>query len=82
MLLKSVITFWNTAVSSSLFLFLIPGFPKDYLCYIMGMSHMKTWHFLGISAAERLLGAILLSVSCICARNNQYMELLFIAGAG
>jgi uncharacterized membrane protein YdjX (TVP38/TMEM64 family) len=65
----------------SFILFLIPGFPKDYLCYIMGASHMKTWHFLGISTAGRLLGTILLSVSGSCARNNQYTELLFIAGA-
>ena len=64
----------------SFLLFLIPGFPKDYLCYIMGASHMKTWHFLGISTVGRLLGTILLSVSGSCARNNQYRELLFIAG--
>jgi uncharacterized membrane protein YdjX (TVP38/TMEM64 family) len=24
------------------FLFLIPGFPKDYLCYILGLSKMRT----------------------------------------
>jgi len=64
----------------SFLLFLIPGFPKDYLCYIMGLSHMKTSHFLGISTVGRLLGTILLSVSGSCARNNQYRELLFIAG--
>jgi len=64
----------------SIILFLIPGFPKDYLCYIMGASHMKTWHFLGISTAGRLLGTILLSVSGSCARNNQYTVLLIIAG--
>ena len=28
-------------------LFLIPGFPKDFLCYIMGLSHMRLWTFLG-----------------------------------
>ena len=27
----------------SFLLFLIPGFPKDYLCYIMGVSHMATF---------------------------------------
>lgn len=64
----------------SFLLFLIPGFPKDYLCYIMGASHMKTWHFLGISTVGRLLGTVLLSVSGSYARNNQYRELLFIAG--
>ncbi|HYA15148.1 MAG TPA: TVP38/TMEM64 family protein [Syntrophales bacterium] len=64
----------------SFLLFLIPGFPKDYLCYIMGASHMTTWHFLGISTTGRLLGTVLLSVSGSYARNDQYMELLFIAG--
>ena len=64
----------------SFLLFLIPGFPKDYLCYMMGASHMKIWHFLGISTVGRLLGTILLSVSGSCARNDQYRELLFIAG--
>ena len=63
----------------SFLLFLIPGFPKDYLCYIMGLSHMKTWHFLGISTVGRLLGTILLSVSGSCARNNQYTGLAIIA---
>ncbi len=63
----------------SFLLCLIPGFPKDYLCYIMGASHMKTWHFLAVSTVGRLLGTTLLSVSGSCARNNQYRELLFIA---
>jgi uncharacterized membrane protein YdjX (TVP38/TMEM64 family) len=60
-------------------LFLIPGFPKDYLCYILGLSHMITWHFLVISTAGRILGTILLSISGSCARNDQYTALLIIA---
>jgi uncharacterized membrane protein YdjX (TVP38/TMEM64 family) len=63
----------------SFLLFLIPGFPKDYLCYIMGLSHMKTSHFLGISTVGRLLGTILLSVCGSFARNNQYTGLVIIA---
>ena len=62
----------------SFLLFLIPGFPKDYLCYIMGLSHMKTWHFWVISTVGRLFGTILLSVSGHCARNNQYTSLVII----
>jgi len=46
----------------------------------MGLSHMKTWHFLGISTVGRLLGTILLSASGSCARNNQYTVLLIVAG--
>ncbi|MEN6321203.1 MAG: TVP38/TMEM64 family protein [Syntrophaceae bacterium] len=63
----------------SFLLFLIPGFPKDYLCFIMGLSHMITWHFLVISTAGRIFGTILLSVSGSCARNDQYTALVVIA---
>jgi uncharacterized membrane protein YdjX (TVP38/TMEM64 family) len=52
-------------------LFVIPGFPKDALSYIVGLSHMKTTTFLIICTAGRLLGTIMLSVSGHCARNNQ-----------
>jgi uncharacterized membrane protein YdjX (TVP38/TMEM64 family) len=64
----------------SFLLFLIPGFPKDYLCYIMGLSHMVTWHFLVISTTGRILGTIMLSVSGSYARNDQYTALFIIAG--
>jgi len=60
--------------------FLTPGFPKDCLCYIMGLSHMVTWHFLIISTTGRILGTVLLSVSGSYARNNQYLQLLIITG--
>ncbi len=46
----------------SFLLFLIPGFPKDALCYILGLSHMKVQPFIVISTIGRLLGTILLSV--------------------
>lgn len=52
-------------------LFLIPGFPKDALSYMVGLSHMKTTTFLAISTVGRLLGTFMLSVSGHCARNNQ-----------
>jgi uncharacterized membrane protein YdjX (TVP38/TMEM64 family) len=64
----------------SFLLFFIPGIPKDYLCFIMGVSHMKTWHFLVISTVGRLLGTILLSVFGSCFRNDQYTGLVIIAG--
>jgi uncharacterized membrane protein YdjX (TVP38/TMEM64 family) len=53
-------------------LFLIPGFPKDALCYIMGLSHMRTRLFLIISTVGRLLGTAMLSVSGNCLRYNQH----------
>jgi uncharacterized membrane protein YdjX (TVP38/TMEM64 family) len=61
-------------------LFLIPGFPKDALSYLIGLSHMKTTTFLIVSTAGRLLGTVMLSVSGSCARNNQKVTLYAILG--
>ncbi|MGV8057462.1 MAG: TVP38/TMEM64 family protein [Smithellaceae bacterium] len=66
----------------SFFLFLIPGFPKDYLCYIMGMSRMPAATFLIVSAAGRLLGTIMLSITGSSARNGNYFILGCFVGAG
>jgi len=66
----------------SFFLFLIPGFPKDYLCYIMGVSRMPAGTFLVISAAGRLLGTIMLTVTGSSARNGQYVLLGCFVGVG
>ncbi|MCX7981779.1 MAG: TVP38/TMEM64 family protein [Syntrophales bacterium] len=57
-------------------LFLIPGFPKDALCYLIGLSHLKTLPFLLISASGRLLGTLLLSVSGSLLRNGLDSALL------
>jgi uncharacterized membrane protein YdjX (TVP38/TMEM64 family) len=61
-------------------LFLIPGFPKDALSYIIGLSHMKTTTFLILCTAGRLIGTIMLSISGSCARNNQNAAMLAILG--
>jgi uncharacterized membrane protein YdjX (TVP38/TMEM64 family) len=63
-------------------LFLIPGFPKDYLCYIMGMSLMPVWTFIIISSVGRLFGTIMLSITGNVARNEQYLLLTIIVVAG
>jgi len=61
-------------------LFLIPGFPKDFLCYVMGLSHMRMGTFLVISTVGRLFGTIFLSISGSYARHNQYGALLVLLG--
>jgi uncharacterized membrane protein YdjX (TVP38/TMEM64 family) len=66
----------------SFFLFLIPGFPKDYLCYIMGVSRMPVGIFLMVSAAGRLLGTIMLSITGSSARDGHYFLLGIFVGAG
>jgi uncharacterized membrane protein YdjX (TVP38/TMEM64 family) len=61
-------------------LFLIPGFPKDALSYIVGLSHMKVSTFLLVSTIGRLLGTIGLSVSGGYARNDQHAGMIAILG--
>ena len=61
-------------------LFVIPGFPKDALSYIIGLSHMKTTTFLLVSTVGRLLGTTMLSVSGHCARTDQTVAMAAILG--
>jgi uncharacterized membrane protein YdjX (TVP38/TMEM64 family) len=53
-------------------LFLIPGFPKDYLCYILGLGHLSTMEFLVIGTVGRLFGTILLTLGGNFLRVEQY----------
>ncbi len=64
----------------SFLLFLIPGFPKDTLCYVLGLSQMKTGNFFVISSCGRLLGTILLSIQGTSVRAHQ--DLVFFAMLG
>jgi len=62
-------------------LFLIPGFPKDYLCYILGLGHLTTLEFLGIATTGRLLGTTLLTLWGTYLRDHQYYRLFLLTGA-
>jgi uncharacterized membrane protein YdjX (TVP38/TMEM64 family) len=59
-------------------LFLIPGFPKDALSYMLGLSHMRALTFIIISTAGRLLGTVSLTLMGSYARNKQYEGLAII----
>jgi uncharacterized membrane protein YdjX (TVP38/TMEM64 family) len=61
-------------------LFLIPGFPKDYLCYILGLGHMNTKEFLVISTAGRFSGTVLLTMGGSYIRNHQYYRFFVLLG--
>jgi len=62
----------------TLMLFLIPGFPKSALCYIIGLSNMNIWTFIIISTVGRLFGTILSSVSGHWIRNENFMAFLVL----
>ena len=65
----------------SFLLFLIPGFPKDYLCYIMGVSRIPTMTFIIISTVGRFFGTAMLSISGNIAAKEQYALLAVVAAA-
>jgi uncharacterized membrane protein YdjX (TVP38/TMEM64 family) len=62
-------------------LFLIPGFPKDYLCYLLGLSRMRLSTFLIVSVIGRLPGTYLLTVQGAKFRNEEYYEVIIVAVA-
>jgi len=61
-------------------MFLIPGFPKDFLCYLLGLGHMRQRDFLLVSALGRLLGTVLLTMGGTYFRDARYGELFTIIG--
>jgi uncharacterized membrane protein YdjX (TVP38/TMEM64 family) len=61
-------------------LFLIPGFPKAALCYIIGLSQMNVWIFIAISTVGRLFGTILLSLTGDSVRTMRFAVLFVILG--
>jgi len=62
-------------------LFLFPGFPKDYLCYVLGLSRMRLSTFLLVSVLGRLPGTYLLTMQGATIRNEQYHTFLLITVA-
>lgn len=61
-------------------LFLIPVFPKDYLCYILGLGHLTTVEFLIIGGVGRLFGTILLTLGGNYIKHHQYGRFSILAG--
>jgi len=61
--------------------FIIPGMPKDSMCYIMGLSRMPIKIFLALSTSGRLLGTILLSTAGSSLRNHRHDTVIILAGA-
>ncbi|MCF6157777.1 MAG: TVP38/TMEM64 family protein [wastewater metagenome] len=61
-------------------LFTIPGFPKDYFCYILGFGHLTTLEFFLISGTGRLLSTIFLALGGSYLRNQQYRSFSIFIG--
>ena len=63
-------------------LFLIPGFPKDFLCYILGLGHLSMFEFILIGGTGRLFGTILLTLGGNFIRLHQYVRFSVLVGVG
>jgi len=61
-------------------LFLIPGVPKDALCYVLGLGHLSTMEFLLIGGGGRLLGTVLLTLQGNYLRLHHYGRFYLLLG--
>jgi uncharacterized membrane protein YdjX (TVP38/TMEM64 family) len=62
-------------------LFLIPGFPKDSLCFLLGLTHIRFLDFLFMNLLGRLPGTLMLTLQGAAVKDQQYGEffILFLA---
>jgi len=66
----------------SFILFLVPGLPKDSLCYLLGLSPMHMLTFLVVSTVGRIPGTYLLSLQGQAVRAEHYRAFFVILGLG
>jgi uncharacterized membrane protein YdjX (TVP38/TMEM64 family) len=70
----------HEGVILSLLLFLIPCFPKDALCYLLGLTPMHLGIFLLISTVGRIPGTLMATLQGAKAFDHQYKTLLILLG--
>lgn len=70
----------HEGVIISFLLFLIPGFPKDALCYILGLTPMHLGLFLIISTIGRIPGTLIATLQGAKAFEHQYKFFLTLLG--
>ncbi len=70
----------HEGVIISFLLFLIPGFPKDALCYLLGLTPMHTGIFLLISTIGRIPGTLIAVLQGGKAFEHQYKVFLILLG--
>jgi uncharacterized membrane protein YdjX (TVP38/TMEM64 family) len=59
-------------------LFLIPGFPKDILCFLLGASPLPFGTFFLVSTVGRIPGTWLLSIQGTQVRGHRYVSLFIL----
>ncbi|HOF56954.1 MAG TPA: VTT domain-containing protein [Syntrophorhabdaceae bacterium] len=59
-------------------LFLLPGFPKDSLCYLLGLSRMKLADFLFMNIFGRLPGTLMLTMQGDAVGHKKYQAFFWL----
>jgi len=80
---KEYITKFNDFVTHrglyiSYILFLIPGFPKDSLCYLLGVSHIRFLDFFLMNLLGRLPGTVILTFQGTAVKDARYKAFLIL----
>jgi uncharacterized membrane protein YdjX (TVP38/TMEM64 family) len=70
----------HEGVILSFILFLLPGFPKDALCYILGLTPMHLGIFLVISTLGRIPGTLMAILQGAKAFEHQYYSFGMLLG--
>ena len=60
-------------------IFLIPGFPKDVVCFFLGLSPLPLWVFALTSTLGRIPGTWVLSAQGAQTAAGQYIELALVS---
>jgi uncharacterized membrane protein YdjX (TVP38/TMEM64 family) len=60
--------------------FLIPGMPKDYFCYLLGLSPIHVLTFFVISTVGRIPGTLLLTMQGQAIRSENYRAFFVVLG--
>ncbi len=59
-------------------IYLIPGLPKDIICYLFGLSPMPFWVFAVVSTLGRIPGTWVLSAQGAKTATGHYIEVLLL----
>lgn len=59
-------------------LFLLPGFPKDSLCYLLGLTRMRFLDFLIMTVLARLPGTVILTLQGTAVKDARYKAFLIL----
>lgn len=63
------------------FMFVIPGFPKDYLCLALGLTALPLKAFALLAGIGRMPGTLMLSLQGASLYHQNYVLLAIVAGA-